>query len=266
MLFSHFKRMFIFFTFITTVINHFSIAQEDIDDGLSLIRNSFDGNIETVMFLIDQGVDPNTKSANATPLTAAAIGYNFGIMKLLLQKGADPNPYRFLNERCTLIISLMEYHTSDDSLLFEAIRILLEGGANPNSHSGHLSNITALMPASEKAGSDGDYGEKSLELTRLLLEYHADPNERDEHGHTALMGAEFKAGAELLLAFGADPNMQANDGGTALMHASRIGNLDLINTLLEWGADPGIPDNEGNTATILAKNQEVSQYLENWRK
>ena len=244
MLFLDFKRMFIFFTFITTVINHFSIAQEDIDDGLSLIRNSFDGNIETVMLLIDQGVDPNTKSANATPLTAAAIGRNFDIMKLLLQKGADPNPYRFLNQRCTLIISLMEFHTSDDSLLLEAIRILLEAGADPNAHSEHLFNITALMVASEKAGSDDEYGHNLLELTKLLLAHGADPNERDDHGHTALMGVEFKTGAEFLLAFGADPNAKDNSGRTALMHASRIGNLDLINTLLEWGADHGLSDTD----------------------
>ena len=268
MLFSTFKKeVFVSFILITTIISTFSIAQEEIN--VSLVRYSGEGNLKEVKSLIGQGADPNGEVGYSIPLVEATIGYHFDVMKFLLKAGADPNPYRFTDYECTLIISLLEYNALDSSLL-EAARILLEGKANPNAYSGHFFNVTALMLASKKAGSDNRFfrGDESLELTQLLLEYEADPNAQDNNGRTALMYAEFKEGAELLLAFGADLNRKDNDGRTPLMYASRRrrSKLDLINTLLEWGADVDITDNEGNTAVAVAKNQEVVQYLENWRK
>lgn len=261
----YFKRISMFFIFITTITNNFSIAQEE-DNYFLLLSYIREGNVEGVIDLLKEGVDPNgNEESKGAPLIMATGNYEFDVMKALLQAGADPNPYKFGNYRCTLIVALLEYEELDDSLL-EATRILLEAGTDPNAHSGHLFNITALMLAAEKAGSDDPHwnGQQALELTKLLLDHGADPNETEENGYTALIGAEFKEGAELLLKFGADPNKQSNDGRTALMHASRIGNLELINTLLEWGADPSITNNEDNTAVTLAKNQEVAEYIENW--
>jgi ankyrin repeat protein len=61
---------------------------------------------------------------------------------------------------------------------------------------------------------------------RLLLEYGADPNSRQQMGFTPLMGAAANGHVEmvrLLLSRGADPSLRSEDGKTAREHAEAKG-------------------------------------------
>jgi len=89
----------------------------------------------------------------------------------------------------------------------EAVRLLLERGADPNALSaGEIANVPPLGTAAF-AGSTA--------LARLLLDSGADPNVRGEGGFTALHSAAQNGDedlAGLLLERGADPGLAAADG------------------------------------------------------
>ncbi|MEF3302563.1 ankyrin repeat domain-containing protein [Paenibacillus sp. GYB003] len=119
----------------------------------------------------------------------------------------------------------------------DAVRVLLEGGANVNavSHSNvsYIPSNTALHAAIA--------GERSLDVVRLLLERGADTRLFDSNGHTCLHVAAFHDDnvelIRLLLEHGADANAAAGQGGeTALSVAVRRGNDNVAAFLRERGA------------------------------
>jgi ankyrin repeat protein len=93
-------------------------------------------------------------------------------------------------------------------------------------------------------------------LVTDLLERGADPNVRDEHGHTPLIWSVWYVHptglTKLLLDRGADVNAQDNDGKTALQYAAQYRHSFPIKLLLAHGADVTIKDKYGDTALKLA--------------
>lgn len=107
------------------------------------------------------------------------------------------------------------------------MRTLLDAGADIDLVNDN--HATALM-----------YAVESLEMTRLLLEYGADPHRRSDEGRTALLIAASIPGAtsvvSLLLDYGADPNARGLDGRTPLAAATIAGNAALVRLLADRGA------------------------------
>ena len=87
-----------------------------------------------------------------------------------------------------------------------------------------------------------------LHRVRELLERGAPPNERGDHGTTALHWAAAADESEMvraLLQAGADPNARAADGCTPLHYAAREDAVRSVATLLDRGADPSIANDAG---------------------
>ena len=88
-----------------------------------------------------------------------------------------------------------------------------------------------------------------MALTRLLLEYRADPCLRNEYGDTPLHISCFRRNlrsTELLLQAGANPNEQNTRRGETPLHvAMNTGSPELVELLVGSGARLDIPNHKG---------------------
>ena len=110
----------------------------------------------------------------------------------------------------------------------DAVRLLLDRGADPNQQSRHAQIVVRPIHA---AAADG--------------------------GSTAI--------ARLLLDAGADVNVRQPGGFTPLHAAAQVGNDELVALLLEHGADPHARLDEGRTPADLARDaghRDVAERIE----
>lgn len=89
------------------------------------------------------------------------------------------------------------------------VAVLLEHGADVHAVA---ENPTRLRPLHSAVAA------RDVDSVRMLLERGAEPDARQQGGHTALMGAAHhgdEALVELLLQHGADPSLRSDEGRTA---------------------------------------------------
>lgn len=167
-----------------------------------------------------------------------------------------------------------------DGFVFAA-RILLESGANANT--GWYETIDTpprQVPERVIYGAAGIA--QHAELTRLLLEYGADPNDEEtpyhvpegydntvlrillesdrlnERSRTWILTRKADwhdaDGMRLALEHGANPNLVPRWGRSALQHAiQRDNSLETIQLLLDYGADPHLPNAvDGRSGVVMA--------------
>ena len=144
------------------------------------------------------------------------------------------------------------------------IEILLKAGADVNHKTSY-----GFTPLKASINS----WENNPKVTKLLLDYGADPNYQNIDGHTDLMRATCEKSidlVQLLLMYGADPNFRQNNSrNTALVMACQKNHTEIAELLLEGaknkkGADPNIRCGRDRTALIVAtlrSNQEAVEIL-----
>jgi ankyrin repeat protein len=230
-------------------INMISITYDDTLLHMAIKKN----NIEIVKLLLEKGADPNIKNrAEQTPLEIAIFNYNIEIVKLLLEKGADPN-IKNRAKQTSLEIAILINN-------IEIVKLLLEKGADPNIK--NRDGQTLLEIAQYK-----DYDI----IVNLLLEKGARGEIKIKSPYsTEIVEAVRKQNIELvkeLLDKGADVNTidKDNYGKRSLLHiATDKKNKDMINLLLDRGANIDIFDNNKETALHLAiglKNIDIIYLL-----
>lgn len=217
------------------------------------------GQLELVDLLLKAGVSPNLHSPTDkfTPLMSATLQKQTGMVKFLLQNGADVD------------IQDIDGHTG----LYEACkcchlpiaRLLLKAGANPNIKTNK--SITPLFIASMKG---------YVELVELLLRFNADPNLKcTVKGFTPLMAACGSSNSashkivKLLLQSGAYVNCQASDGtGITALHMASVNNdSHIMSVLLNAEADVNLETTPNCGTPLMAlclhRNDEmVQRFLE----
>ncbi|GLI63909.1 hypothetical protein VaNZ11_007046 [Volvox africanus] len=184
--------------------------------------------LEIVRVLLHWGADPNTQGSKngTTPLLIAVENNHLGLLRVLLEAGANPN-LPDTNGCTPLLAACTEGH-------LEMARVLLEHGAKPNMQ--RRDGWTALMGATLN---------RSTAMAELLLAAGAQhsvlvpPGELLAMESTPLMAACGEGSLELvrlLLAAGADPNVANSAGQTAVWCACRGGQAEAVQELLTAGA------------------------------
>jgi ankyrin repeat protein len=167
--------------------------------------------------LLERGADPNAATMNGrTPIMAAAVGGVVPYMKLLIAKGAKADAVHGTGGT-----ALMEAASSRNP---EAVRLLIEAGVNVNAQT--KKRQTALQMAAM-------YGTE--ETVKMLLAKGADVNIRDDRGYSPLLYAAYSElapvrVARMLLDKGADPNVEG-EGETPKMLAAKRGDTELARLL-----------------------------------
>jgi ankyrin repeat protein len=232
------------------------IDAREANDITPLLMATMNGHRDAALYLIEAGADIGVSDwYGRTPLWSAVEARNqdihngtlehmvdreplIEVVRVLLERGADPNP------RTTETFPIRNHILPTTSSLSWVDFI------------GQTPFITAAL--------SGD-----LTVMRLLLEYDADPHITTLGGTSALMAAAgvnwvvaqtFDEGPEALLEavrlcyeLGLDVNDANSMGITALMGAANRGSDDIIRFLVEKDARMDVRDNEGRAPLDWAK-------------
>jgi len=238
----------------------------------------FHRRLEIAKMILENGQNPNIRfdERNTSPLLLA-VSYNHpGIVKLLLEYGADAyfvgeknqNAFDIAREKDfshieqLLLNPQVKYNIEQvkqtrQIRLFEAVSrgrpeqvsALLDQGADINLKE-NKSGQTPLISASSRQREN---------IVQLLLDKGADVHARDIDGETALMAAAEKGNTtivKMLLEKGADIDTKNKQGETPLLKAAEKENLDMLNFLLENAADINAKDKREDTALIIALDKQ----------
>ena len=202
----------------------------------SQIAEQGDEVILTFLCALDKFDIESKDGIDRTPLSwAAQYGYN-AVVKLLLEKGAEPAP-RDNSSRTPLSYAAQHGHEA-------VVKLLLEKGADLDPKDG--SSRTPLSWAAKNGHSA---------VVNVLLEMGADLESRDSYSQTPLSWAAqngYGAAVKLLLEKGADTEFKDGSSRTPLLWAAQYGNNAVVKLLLEKGAETGARDNSSQTPLSYA--------------
>ena len=139
----------------------------------------------------------------------------------------------------------------------DAVKILLEFGANPN--------VCSRKGQSPLHWGGQNPSERCVEIVQALLDHEADVNLVDQWNRTVLVNAAGDNGdpecMKRLVDAGADINWRDCHKRTSLGYAAKRGVARGVEFLLSRGADPHIPDHWGYTPLCEVVHENHHQAL-----
>lgn len=260
----------------------------------SFVEACRDGDTASVEELCNEGADPDWRDDGWPQLCRVSASGRDAIVRLLIQKGADPTAQSRDNKvgrYCSLYWAAKSGHPSTVRILLEnddAVKVYsqdhfyfaLEAAVTQNEDRQDIVDML-LHPgrANVKHEWTPDFFDRSLvwwavygeqvETVKALVERGADLDTGDQDGETPLMRAVSvgrRDVAELLIV-----NMRAqgksldaqrtNDQTTAVLLAASSGRKDILTLLLDHGASPCIVGDIGRTPLHVAKDRDCLEIL-----
>jgi ankyrin repeat protein len=215
-------------------------------DGQTLLLLAVEkGNIEIIKLLIAE--KPNVNRANQdgqTPLLLAVEKGNIEIIKLLIAEKADVNIVS-QDGQTALHFAVLQNN-------IQLINLLIDNKADVNIVN-QYGNTPLLLAAQQN----------NIQLIKLLIDNEANVNIVNQNGQTPLHCAliygfrsshEPASHVQLITSLikVTDVNAADNNMYTPLHHASKIGLISAVRTLLDNGAQPNALTKKGKTALHLA--------------
>jgi ankyrin repeat protein len=168
-----------------------------------LIQAARTGSLDTITLLLDSGADVNLPGPtgddwNATPLQHAILARQPGAVRLLLERGADPNRVGGLNSPAPLLLA-----AGDIDPVF--VNLLLAHGANPaiEGEAGETPLSRAVSAGTIHGPDRPMFGGCRVETVRALLAH--DPAlrlKRNPAGSDAIWWARFQRCRDVLRLIG----------------------------------------------------------------
>jgi ankyrin repeat protein len=221
------------------------------DRGITpLMYAAWVGSPEAMKLLLERGADPNLTNSNGSTALMMSVT-ELAKVKMLLARGADVNKAT-PRGRTALLLAAMSPRSA------EVVKGLIAAGADVKAVDAF--KTTALIAAT--LGND-------TETIRVLLDAGLDVNAADFPGATPLINASSAGNLDivrLLLAKGANVNAAMSNGSfqkvkagtialgkfTALASAMPFGSFEVVKTLLDAGANVNAVDVRGMTPLMLA--------------
>ena len=203
------------------------------------------GDLKRVRELIGSRVylDAKEEKSGATPLTLAARFGKIGVLRMLIDAGADVN-LKGLNHETPIAHVFMFGRRS-----YKCARLLLNAGANINDKT--TKDVTILMHA---------IGAERVEDIKFLLENGADPNVVSYSSGPLVMAIkkDMYSVVNLLLEHNADPNKQCPSGKTPLSTAISHGRGSYVPQLVKYGANLDCHVKHGRTPLVKCIERECT--------
>ena len=232
---------FVLVAALATIFTATGITQDNSGDGFyTAIRANNLAQLNTMA----GGANVNVKDERGiTPLMYAAWVGSPEAMKLLLDRGADPNLTNSSGSTA-LMMSVTE---------IAKVRMLLERGADVNKATPR--GRTALLLAA--------LSEPSADIVRLLIGAGADVKAVDAFGTTFLNAAAFgndTATVRMALDAGVEVDKVDFQGFTPLINASSSGNLETVRMLLAKGANVNATSGDGAFQKVKAGTIALARF------
>ena len=236
-----------------------------------------------VLNMLEAGADVNFRPRDYSTRPALQIAVdnkNTGLVKLLLDKGANPNEPGSVGYDPRILEVAIQRSGKDD---VEMITLLLDYGADPNfrgktemyppmfiATSLWHTRKMALLLARGATMSDPIFTKaqhplhtaalrSEASMVKLFVDAGCDVDIRDLHGKTTLMQAAEHASKEtvqLLLDLGADPHLKQPDGSNALFRAllneDKTQSIAITRLLLDHGVDVRATDKRQRSPLLHA--------------